>query len=63
MKAVLIRGNTHYWSRREVGARTHDDAVVSQTQPACCGLSFQYNKFKCRILKEKVTTPTTSIYR
>uniref|UniRef100_A0AAY4DBB0 threonine--tRNA ligase n=1 Tax=Denticeps clupeoides TaxID=299321 RepID=A0AAY4DBB0_9TELE len=24
---------------------------------------FKYNKFKCRILNEKVTTPTTTIYR
>uniref|UniRef100_A0A7N8YQX1 threonine--tRNA ligase n=1 Tax=Mastacembelus armatus TaxID=205130 RepID=A0A7N8YQX1_9TELE len=24
---------------------------------------FQYNKFKCRILNEKVTTPTTTVYR
>uniref|UniRef100_A0A1A8LYY9 threonine--tRNA ligase n=2 Tax=Nothobranchius TaxID=28779 RepID=A0A1A8LYY9_9TELE len=24
---------------------------------------FKYNKFKCRILKEKVTTPTTTVYR
>ncbi|XP_073918231.1 threonine--tRNA ligase 2, cytoplasmic [Castor canadensis] len=24
---------------------------------------FKYNKFKCRILKEKVNTPTTTIYR
>lgn len=23
----------------------------------------QYNKFKCRILNEKVTTPTTTVYR
>lgn len=26
-------------------------------------LSWQYNKFKCRILNEKVTTPTTTVYR
>lgn len=24
---------------------------------------FQYNQFKCRILNEKVTTPTTTVYR
>ncbi|KAK7934380.1 hypothetical protein WMY93_005276 [Mugilogobius chulae] len=24
---------------------------------------FKYNKFKCRILNEKVTTPTTTVYR
>uniref|UniRef100_A0A4W4EBJ5 threonine--tRNA ligase n=1 Tax=Electrophorus electricus TaxID=8005 RepID=A0A4W4EBJ5_ELEEL len=24
---------------------------------------FEYNKFKCRILNEKVTTPTTTVYR
>uniref|UniRef100_A0A1A8FGR2 threonine--tRNA ligase n=2 Tax=Nothobranchius korthausae TaxID=1143690 RepID=A0A1A8FGR2_9TELE len=24
---------------------------------------FKYNKFKCRILKEKVSTPTTTVYR
>lgn len=24
---------------------------------------FQYNKFKCRILNEKVNTPTTTVYR
>lgn len=24
---------------------------------------FKYNKFKCRILKEKVNTPTTTVYR
>ena len=23
----------------------------------------QYNKFKCRILNERVTTPTTTVYR
>uniref|UniRef100_A0A8C4IG91 threonine--tRNA ligase n=1 Tax=Dicentrarchus labrax TaxID=13489 RepID=A0A8C4IG91_DICLA len=30
------------------------------TQGVCV---FQYNKFKCRILNEKVTTPTTTVYR
>lgn len=25
--------------------------------------NLQYNKFKCRILNEKVTTPTTTVYR
>uniref|UniRef100_A0A8C8EFG9 threonine--tRNA ligase n=1 Tax=Otus sunia TaxID=257818 RepID=A0A8C8EFG9_9STRI len=28
----------------------------------CC-FSSQYNKFKCRILNEKVNTPTTTVYR
>lgn len=23
----------------------------------------QYNKFKCRIINERVTTPTTTVYR
>lgn len=32
-------------------------------QLTCSVCSLQYNKFKCRILNEKVTTPTTTVYR
>lgn len=36
---------------------------VPSAQNDLCLYLFQYNKFKCRILNEKVTTPTTTVYR
>ena len=36
---------------------------LTWTVPNLVHVNLQYNKFKCRILNERVTTPTTTVYR
>lgn len=51
----MFKVSTDTWRR--------EGTLATQLTPESSSSPPQYNKFKCRILNEKVTTPTTTVYR